>query len=235
MTERVSHTARSSKDQPGRRSDVLRLLQEAPAAVGVGAIADQLGVHPNTVRFHLDVLVADGWVEQVRPDRRRPGRPPLLFRAVRQMDPGGMRHYRLLAEILLNRLAAERGPTAKALAAGRAWGRRLNSSAENGSANGTGSANGAGIGAEEAVTRLVELLDELGFDPERRGQAQVGLRHCPFLELAETRTDVICPIHLGIMQGALETWGAPITVEQLDAFAEPDLCVAQIASRGVTT
>jgi predicted ArsR family transcriptional regulator len=55
------------------------------------------------------------------------------------------------------------------------------------------------------------------------------------LELAETRKAVICPIHLGLMQGALETWGAPVTVDRLDAFAEPDLCLAHLSRQGVAT
>lgn len=55
---------------------------------------------------------------------------------------------------------------------------------------------------------------------------EVGLRHCPFLELAETQAGVVCPVHLGIMRGALQTWGAPVTVDRLDAFVEPDLCLA---------
>jgi predicted ArsR family transcriptional regulator len=63
----------------------------------------------------------------------------------------------------------------------------------------------------------------------------VGLRHCPFLELAETRKAVICPIHLGLMQGALETWQAPVTVDRLDAFAEPDLCLAHLSRQGAAT
>lgn len=61
------------------------------------------------------------------------------------------------------------------------------------------------------------------------GQKQVGLRHCPFLELAEHKATVVCPIHLGLMQGALEAWQAPITVDRLEAFVEPDLCVAHLA------
>ncbi len=84
---------------------------------------------------------------------------------------------------------------------------------------------------ERAISRLIDVLDQLGFAPERRrvdGEQQVGLRHCPFLELAESQTAVVCPIHLGLMQGALETWGAPVTVERLDAFVEPDLCLAHL-------
>jgi predicted ArsR family transcriptional regulator len=141
---------------------------------------------------------------------------------VRQMDRGGTRHYRVLAEILTEALAADRNPRAKAVAAGRAWGRSLESSAKARS-------------AEQAVDQLVGVLDDLGFAPERRtsdGQHLVGLRHCPFLELAETRGSVVCPIHLGLMQGALETWAAPVSVDRLEAFVEPDLCLAHITPVG---
>jgi predicted ArsR family transcriptional regulator len=205
-----------------RRREVLRLLRSSPAPMSIVAIAEQLGVHPNTVRFHLDSLVADGRVEQVEHGRKGPGRPPLMFAAVRQMDRGGTRHYRLLAQILTEALAADRDPRGKAMAAGRAWGRNLESAAEPPT---------KATSAEEAIDHLVGVLDELGFAPERRtseGQQLVGLRHCPFLELAENRTSVVCPVHLGLMQGALETWGAPVAVERLDAFVEPDLCLAHL-------
>jgi predicted ArsR family transcriptional regulator len=38
----------------------------------IAEIADQVGVHPNTVRFHLDTLVNDGRVEQVEPGHAAP-------------------------------------------------------------------------------------------------------------------------------------------------------------------
>jgi predicted ArsR family transcriptional regulator len=219
----VSDIVRSIGEPAGRRREVLRLLRSSAAPMSIVAIADELGVHPNTVRFHLDSLVGDGQVEQVEPGRKGPGRPALMFQAVRQMDRGGTRHYRLLAEILSIAFAAERDPRAKAVAAGWAWAQRLESGLESPPEGATS--------ADESIDRLVDVLDELGFAPERRvsnGEQQVGLRHCPFLELAETRTTVVCPIHLGLMQGALETWGAPVSVDRLDAFVEPDLCLAHI-------
>jgi predicted ArsR family transcriptional regulator len=187
--------------------------------MSIVAIAEVLGVHPNTVRFHLDGLLGDGQIEQVEPGRTRPGRPALMFQAVRQMDRGGARRYHMLAEILLEAIGAEKDSSAKALAAGRAWGRRLESSP------------GDATSSDTAVEHLVDVLDGLGFAPERRrrgGELQIGLRHCPFLELAEHRTSIVCPVHLGLMQGALQTWGAPVAVERLDAFVEPDLCVAHL-------
>jgi predicted ArsR family transcriptional regulator len=214
------------EESAGRRREVLRLLRASPDPMSILAIADELGVHPNTVRFHLDILVGDGQVEQVASGRKGPGRPPLMFQAVRQMDRGGTRHYRLLAEILSTALAAERNSGDKARAAGRAWGLRGESPPDD------------DTGAEESIDRLIEMLDGLGFAPERRaanGEQQIGLRHCPFLELAETRAAVVCPIHLGLMQGAMETWGAPVSVDRLEAFVEPDLCVAHLAGTGAVT
>ncbi|OCB30561.1 transcriptional regulator [Mycobacterium malmoense] len=217
-------------ESASRRREVLRVLRMSPDPMSIAAIADVLGVHPNTVRFHLDSLVGDGQVEHVELDRKGPGRPPLMFRAVRQMDRGGTRHYRLLAEVLATAFAAEPDAGAKAVAAGRAWGQKLESSLE---AVPAGTAS-----AEEAIDHLVNMLDELGFAPERRtadGEQQVGLRHCPFLELAENRTAVVCPVHLGLMQGAMDAWGAPVSVDRLEAFVEPDLCVAHLASQPAAT
>ncbi|UXA08938.1 helix-turn-helix domain-containing protein [Mycobacterium sp. SMC-2] len=214
----------SVRESAGRRREVLRVLRASRDPLSIAAIADMLGVHPNTVRFHLDSLVGDGQVELVELDRKGPGRPPLMFRAVRQMDRGGTRHYRLLAEVLATAFAGERDAGAKALAAGRAWGRKLDASRQPVPTSPTS--------AVDAVDHLVNMLDELGFAPERRvadGEQQVGLRHCPFLELAENRTTVVCPVHLGLMQGAMDAWGAPVSVDRLDAFVEPDLCVAHLA------
>ncbi|OBA79475.1 transcriptional regulator [Mycobacterium sp. 1164966.3] len=213
---------RPNEENAGRRRAVLRTLRAATVPMTIIEIAEVLGVHPNTVRFHLDSLVGDGQVEQVEPGRKGPGRPPLMFQAVRQMDRGGTRHYKLLAEILSMGLGADEDPSAKALAAGRAWGQKVETGED---------AVEPVASADESIDRLVDVLDELGFAPELRtseGEQQVGLRHCPFLELAETGSKVVCPVHLGLMQGALETWSAPVTVDRLEPFVEPDLCLAHL-------
>ena len=194
--------------------------------MSIASIADALDVHPNTVRFHLDTLVSTGRVEQVAPDRKGPGRPALMFLATQRMDPGGPRHYRLLAEILATDLAGDRDAGTRAMAAGRAWALQVKPPPPT---------TAGELGAEESIEHLVGLLDELGFAPERRGDEQVELRHCPFLELAESQLAVVCPIHLGLMRGALETWEAPVTVDRLDAFVEPDLCLVRLTGHAAPT
>ncbi|MGW4095655.1 MULTISPECIES: helix-turn-helix transcriptional regulator [unclassified Mycobacterium] len=198
-----------------RRVDVLSTLKASATPMTSAQIAARLDVHTNTVRFHLEHLEAGGQVERVQPHHRSPGRPPQLYRAVRRMDPTGPTHYRMLAEILANGLASDDDPAAKAREMGRAWGRTMPRPA-----------------IDSPVDALVQTLDDIGFAPEPPENDQLRLRHCPFLELAQTRASVVCPIHLGLMQGALESWQAPVAVERLDAFVEPDLCVAHLGPKG---
>lgn len=221
----MSAVAVSHGEPSGRRRDVLRVLKAAPTPMSITAIAKVLGVHPNTVRFHLGTLLGDGRVEHVEPECRRPGRPPLMFRAIPQMDRSGPRHYRLLAEILSAGLASARDPSAEAQAAGRAWGRQFTMPAR-----GRKKAS-----AKQTIDHLVGVLDEFGFAPERRksdGQQWIDLRHCPFLELAETRAKIVCPIHLGLMQGVLENQAPRVDIDRLDTFVEPNLCVAHLTMQG---
>lgn len=181
------------------------------------------------LRFHLDTLLANGQVERVTAQHGVPGRPPQLFKAVAGMDPLGARHYRLLAEILTSTLAAEPDPGDRAVQAGRRWGQQH-------CAPGTE----ADL-PEDPVDRLITLLAEVGFAPERDDDQRPGeraprisLRNCPFLELAVNHPEVACPIHLGLMQGAMEAWQSPITVDRLDAFVDPDRCVAHLTRSAPT-
>ncbi|KZM72157.1 helix-turn-helix transcriptional regulator [Nocardia terpenica] len=199
----------------GRRGEVLAALRGSRIPLSINDIAEQLGVHTNTVRFHLEALVSTGQAERVDLPSTGPGRPPQAFRAHRGMDPAGPRNYRLLAEILVAQLADDPNPADRAREAGRAWGRHLSAPEVS--------------SREEAVDGLIRLLDDLGFAPEPASEDRIHLRHCPFLDLIDNRTAIVCPIHLGLMQGALERRSAPITVDHLAPFAEPDLCLAHLA------
>nr|WP_070380652.1 helix-turn-helix domain-containing protein [Rhodococcus sp. WMMA185] len=206
---------------PGRRDEVLAVLRAASGPLSIAEIARLLGVHPNTVRFHLDVLIDAGQVEQLPVAPTGRGRPPFRFRYRSGMDPCGPRNYLLLAEILTEDLAVRRGGRTRAMEAGREWGRGL-----------LGSLAATEVAATDAVDALSELLAELGFAPEQRtanGELRVGLRNCPFLDLVKTRSQIVCSLHLGLMQGAMSALGSPVAVTRLDPFAEPDLCLAHLA------
>ena len=89
-------------------------------------------------------------------------------------------------------------------------------------------------GASEAIGRLAAILEEIGFAPEavaKGKQYQIRLRECPFREVAEHHQDVVCSLHLGLMQGALAQMRAPVTADRLEPFAGPGLCVAHLTAR----
>ena len=224
----------------GRRTEVLRLLRDVGRPMGIGEIAGRLAIHPNTARFHLDKLVGLGQVERSTGGSGTPGRPPQLFQTVRGMDPMGPRHYRMLAEVLAASLGGDSDAGRRSLEAGRAWG-RLQASfvASRSSVADTAEIPDSNeqVDATGSVGRLMGVLDELGFSPQRYeggDGSQIGLRSCPFLELAVDRPEIICPVHLGLMQGAMEFWDTKVTVGRLVPFVEPDLCVAHLSTTDVS-
>ncbi len=208
------------REEGGRRREVLALLRASASPLSIAEIAEHLQVHPNTVRFHLGALTGTGQVERADTAPSGPGRPPLVFRARSGMDAAGPRNYQLLAAVLANGLAAGPDPAAVAVDAGRRWGARL-----------TGRATPAGS-ADGGVRWLVGLLGDLGFAPEwpmPEGPERIGLRHCPFLEVAGSAPDVVCRVHLGLMQGAMTALDAPVRVDALEPFVAPDLCLAHLS------
>jgi predicted ArsR family transcriptional regulator len=213
----VTSPARAS----GRRDLILELLRASTEPRSIASIAEQLAVHHNTVRFHLDALVRAGSVEQVFAQRAGPGRPPTLFRTSRRMDPAGPTNYRLLASIFADHIASSADdPDSTAAELGRSWGPLLVESRRR------------ALSRTQSVTDLIDVLRELGFKPEPpagRRAKEIRLRHCPFHELVQTHSTMICALHLGLMQGALTAMRGPVTVDRLDPFVEPDLCLARLA------
>lgn len=210
----------------GRRREVLELFRASKRPLGVRDVAEELGLHVNTVRFHLDALVSHGILNREEGHSDGPGRPRAEYRLAPGMDRGGPRNYKLLAEMLLSHLAQERNAVDSAVAAGEAWGRYLVAPP----------APGQRLTTDDGMGRLFELLADVGFDPELapapKARTEVRLRHCPFLELAETHRDLVCALHLGLMRGALERLGAPLRAESLVPFADPHTCVAHLAPAG---
>jgi len=208
------------------RARVLRALQVAGHPLGVDEVADQVGLHVNTTRFHLDGLVEQRLAERTREQRDSPGRPRTMYSPTPDAPHAGKRSYRLLAEILTSYLAgATRQPERAAIKAGEEWGRFFTDRP----------GPFRRVDAKGATRQLSRVLDEIGFAPEPVSvgrKRQILLHHCPFREAAEEHSTVVCSIHLGLMRGLLAELDAPIEADRLDAFVEPDLCIAHLSARG---
>jgi len=197
------------------RAAILRLLRAEPGLTGA-EVAARTGLHPSTVRAHLERLVAAGFLVRARASAGAPGRPPWRYR-VAAAEPAPA-PYRTLAQALLDHLATAGGGAPAAVAAGQAWGQKL----------------AAGIaGSAGPAETAVEVLRQLGFDPRqvpaREADAdEVHLHICPFLELVGEHPDVMCGLHAGLVQGALRAAGAPDGQAVLEPFATPDACVVRL-------
>jgi predicted ArsR family transcriptional regulator len=214
------HRALSDKS----RLAILRVLEGATAPLDVPVLARRVGLHENTVRWHLGILAEAGLVADERLPSAGRGRPPHAYRIVKGAladQPGG---YRLLAEVLVASLAGQRGAGELVEEAGRRRGRSLVAPP----------ADGSDVPAKEAIGEVVRLLEVFGFQPElrrERGGQRIDMKPCPFGETAETHSSIVCPLHLGLNQGVLETLDAPVEASALEPFVRPDLCLAHLRPR----
>jgi predicted ArsR family transcriptional regulator len=207
------------------RARVLDLLRFAGRPLGVQEIAEQTGLHPNTARFHLDALVDAGLATRESQPRPSPGRRSMVYQATDGDGPAGRRRYRLLAEMLTSMIAGVLPqPGAAAAEAGREWGRYLTEQPP----------PYQRTDAAQAIEKLTAALEEIGFAPEtvvEGGDYQIRLHQCPFREVAERHQDVVCALHLGLLQGALTQLRAPVTADRLQPFAQPSVCIAELTTQ----
>jgi predicted ArsR family transcriptional regulator len=205
------------------RVRILEVLQEAEAPLGARELGTRVGLHLNTVRSHLRVLAEAGLASARGEERTRPGRPRVLYEATAEaLDAPALASYRLLAQILASYLAgSERDPSARAEEAGRVWGAHLVRKPP----------PFTSISKEETIDEVVRLHEQFGFRPElRRAKSgrEIVLKRCPFQEVATAYQAVVCPVHLGLMRGALAELGTGVEADWLEPFAEPGACVGHL-------
>jgi predicted ArsR family transcriptional regulator len=186
---------------------ILKALRSTRDGLDTSQLAERLDLHPNTIRWHLGVLTDAGLVQATPVQRGGRGRPSFLHRLTGEGIRRGRDEYRLLATMLTEIVAADGDGEARAYEAGVRWGRHLRQG--------------------EPDAGLADLLDQEGFAAEQHGD-QVEMRRCPFYALAESSPQVICTLHHGIIDGALAEAGSEQTVEPLDPFVEPGLCIVHL-------
>ncbi|MGW6337313.1 helix-turn-helix transcriptional regulator, partial [Nocardia rhamnosiphila] len=214
-----------SDSWPRRR--LLAILRGASEPLDAQQLAQITGQHVTTVRFHLDILTRESLVRQFQQPPRGRGRPRIGYRAV-QRTIG----YQDLAQVLADQLGPDPEQQAAAgRAAGRAWGDKLDTAGE------------PVESVREAKDRVVSLMSELGFAPERDGRessvrdpdqgAVVRLTACPLRDLARTHTEVVCGVHRGLLAALLERSGAQGVVEaELVPFVTEEMCEVRLRQVG---
>lgn len=233
------------------RLRILRVLRESDTPLDTRQIAEFVGLHPTTVRTHLELLSEVGLVRAEPEVRTEPGRPRILYEpAPAAVAPDS---YRVLAQILANQLASETpNSVEQALRAGLEWGAQLvassNSSPNSGSNNSNPANSGASAGeggnananpnsnsnsnanADQSLETVMRIFARLGFACEfdSVNGDHVTMRDCPYRDIARGNPAVICAVHLGVLRGALGAAFSPVTVDRLDPFVDDDTCMAHL-------
>lgn len=207
-----------------RRRWVLDLVRAAGSPLGVQEVADRTGLHPNTARFHLEGLVKAGLATRERRPRVTPGRPSMAYRATGESEQDGPRRYWLLAEMLATLIGGTLpSPGTAAVEAGREWGAYLTEQPPPYRRPNAGA----------AIERLTGTMATLGFASRAATDGKryrLCLDQCPFREVAQQHQEVVCSLHLGLMQGALAQMRAAVTVDRLEPLTESGLCVASLTT-----
>lgn len=203
-------------------------------ALTASELADALGLHVSTVRFHLEQLETAG-VLRASSKRRGVGRPRKVFTVVEDLEQvlaaNNTRPLMLLGELLVRGTSPSQPRMAPA-ALGRGWAR------DNVFATGSAPAR-TPAEWDDKVASVGEVMAGWGFDTRitttTGHEATFELFHCPFRELAQVDQEVVCGIHRGVIEGALAQIGEDSTDVRLRPFAARTTCLAHLRPRDVVT
>ena len=212
-----------------KRAELLDVLRRRSEPLSVADAARTVGLHLNTTRMHLDQLVAVGLVERLTQRPHGPGRPKSLYRAAVDRAAGfataeADESFKSLASVLAAGLSAAPDPAAAAIDAGQRWVTALDAT-DLAEVTHPGTTNTA----ESAGDSLNTLMNRLGFDPELDlDHDRITLHRCPFAEVARDNRQVVCNVHLGMVQATLDRLGGPLHAVGIEPFVSDDPLVCHV-------
>ena len=239
MTAAAPHDVAALLASPVRRQlvDALAHVDAGGRTPGLTAaeLADEVGLHVTTVRFHLDLLAAADLVEAEVRREGGAGRPRKFYTlaqgSLEDVDPRSeLEPLRLLSGLLAQTLTeGVAGHTVTPAEAGRRW---AVEHVPNRPGARPADTPGRWLGK---LAQMVDVLQEWGYTPELRTSeggrtAEITLAHCPFLELARANPAVVCGIHRGLIAGSLEQLGETSTRVSLEPFVDATTCLAHVST-----
>lgn len=202
------------------RARLFSLLDELKRPASTEELAQELELHPNGVRVHLERLREAKLVARTRSPRPR-GRPRDEWSIAPGARPGGEAPiaYGELVRWLARAIPARPSRLRDVEAAGREIGREL-----------------APKGAVPADVAMRSVLSALGFQPEfktKQGTLACTLGNCPYRDAVRENQEVVCTLHRGLTRGLLDVVDPKA---KLTSFVprDPDAAGCLIEVRGLS-
>lgn len=197
-----------------------------PGGLTSGQLADLLGLHPTTVRFHTDRLEAAGIIASRLTTAFGVGRPRKVYAvAPRPAEADRAAYLQRLLQVMTESFNSGATP----VQAGEQWARQHLALVP------TGAATSPGAWLSK-IGPLVDVLQDWGYAPEVTTTdggrtCRIALTDCPFRELARANPEVVCGIHRGLVLGALHQVGEDDVDLAVVPFVGPTLCHLTITTR----
>lgn len=186
------------------RLKVLHAILDHPG-IPLAEISEQTGLHENTLRDHVRVLEAEGFIRAETEHRATRGRPRTVYRAV----AGEVTHA--VAEQRI-RDAKHHGDLLRQLV--------------------PDAATTLETDAAHQIDVLYEHLDDVGLEPDiDETELTVELTPCPFHDLVESNPQIACAVHEKLIRNILEQAGGPVALDRLLPYTTAHSCRAHLTMR----
>lgn len=196
--------------ESGSRDDIYRLLASADRAFSIDEIGTATGLHPNTIRGHLEVLGAAGIVTRVQGSKLGRGRPPWLYQVV---ETPLMTERRNLAAELTRELKEAQSPELAEIAAEK-WADQVNNSYTTITSE----------TPDQVVIEAGRSLTELGFEVTINPVGdRIDLAKCPYADLVEEHP-IICDIHAAFLDQLFANGHQDVSMHQLEVWSREGVC-----------
>ncbi|MEZ5311693.1 MAG: helix-turn-helix domain-containing protein [Microthrixaceae bacterium] len=199
------------------RYEIFRRIAGSRDSFDIPTLTEEFGLNHNAIRQHLAKLVDAGLVIEYTASSRGRGRPRLLYRLSPSADSrwGLIGPYERLAMLLTQVLRSGDTP----LEVGREAGRQEMTALQ---------------AVSESAGPLEVLLGAMasqGFDPDLEVDGAVVEAHlleCPFASAARADPEIVCSIHMGMVEGMVEG----IEGFEMDSFEQADPMSGQCCVHG---
>lgn len=197
-------------------------LARSSRPLATADIAEGLGLHPNTVRPHLERMRDVGLLEVGAHVSTGVGRPHHVYWLAPDAPSLGLEPptFPMLARMLVRLAEVAGADGADAAEVGRTQGE----------ADAADHAE-----APSCLEALLDNLDRLGFDPVVDGTddgetAVIAFTHCPFRELAEAHPELVCSLHRGMVEGFVAAMG-DATMDDFHPLVHRKPCQVALTAR----
>lgn len=193
-------------------------MARSPVPLSTADIAAELGLHPNTVRPHLERMREAGLLSVEVDNRGTVGRPQHRYSLASDAPSLGLEPaaYPILAALLAN-LTAVFGPDPDTVAGiAREHGRQRGAVRQS---------------SEGCIAAVSAELAELGFDPAAGQDGNVttiAFTRCPFRPLAEAFPELVCHLHRGMIEGMVDVLGGA-EITRFATLEDRDPCQVDLA------